>query len=1512
MPVWWVSEPLMALWLKDIPLSYQPSHGSPVNFQLLFKSSLDSDLYYEMSTTTNMIFNLGENWFSPWRSYLKATTTAGTYKFFNGLGGDVMLTPGSLAYRERMAIGSSSARWGTNLFIQSTSGAQEEFGWKFTGSDGIDRYFLTHKQDPDGSTTTFNWATNGSGVACLMSITDVDNKTTTLTYTNINGSTLLAQVSDPCGHTATLQYDQSTPVVMMPALTNITDAAGLSSSFGYGSSGLTNLVTPYGTTTFTVTLGSNPGVHVNELGVRDHLYVYLSSDSSGKLTNSYAAWVPSTSPYSNTFDTTNSNWGNSFYWGPKQYALLSSDFLAALTNSSYPVANPYYLYGTNYLQARQRHWLMPTNTDPVGQTLSLERAPSPDGVTQGQITWYDYAGKDPANPRLEGTMILPLFKAWLLPSGESRFIRYERNALGGPTGTIETYSDGSGSLQLRTNVMVYGTNNIDLLVLTNAAGVMASSNVFNGYHQVATNYDALSQTTVYTYDGYSRLTSVKTPAGLTTTNLYGTDNYLSQTIDLEIGRTNAYTWINGSIYSHTDERGLTVTNTWDGLNRLVKVAYPDGTYVTNVYDKLDRVRTIDRLGFTNRYEYDGFRRKVRAVDALNRTNLYDYCDCGVLSSITDPLNQTTSFYYDLSGQRVATVYADYFAVTNNYDLMGRVTNVIDSAGGSVTNWLNNQGLVVASSNAFGQVQSVVFNIEDLSASTVDANGVSITNSFDVLDRLATRTYPDGGVEKFGYSARGLVAYTNQLNQTNFYVYDAARRKTYETNANNEITQFKYDASGNLTNLIDGKSQTTTWNYNEYGLVTNKLDAAGNILLVYTYDPNNRLTNRYSISKGNTGYKYDAVGNLTNVSYAVSPNLTLKFDGLNRLTNMVDAAGTTVYGYTTFGALLSEDGPWANDTVSYTYDNGRRRSGLTLLAPNASAWTESYGYDGANRMTNVTSPAGVFAYAYDATRKLQVSKLTLPNTSYITNAFDSVARLTGTYLKNSGNSVLDSYTYAYNAGNQRTNIVRTDGSYVDYAYDNIGQLKTAKGKESGGSTNRLQEQLSYVYDAAGNLNWRTNNALVQAFNVNNLNELTTTTNSGTLTVAGTTTSAATNVTVNTSNAVLYLDNTFARDGFTVTNGNNTYKAIAKDSYGRSDTNSLTVNLPATNTYAYDLNGNLTSDGTRGFDYDDENQLIRVTVTNAFKKEYLYDGKLRLRVRKEFAWQGGAWAQTNELRFVWDGDVIIQERDANNLPKLTFTRGRDLSGSLQGAGGIGGLLAMTESIASNPEHSYYHADGNGNVTMLINSNQLQIAKYLYDPFGNPLSVSGSKGFVNPIWFSSQIYDWDTGFLHYKYRIYIPELHRWLNRDPLGEMYDINFYSFVHNNALLYFDTDGRAQQSYDQGTWDNGYAGVCVPNNGRNPSAIGSTTGIAATTAGIFGMLDPNYDNPAGMTPAASAMQLWCALGHKNPFAPPAVFGAGQNPPPARQPKPQPCPPRPPLLPPWGMGCSICPVNGPIRL
>jgi YD repeat-containing protein len=148
-------------------------------------------------------------------------------------------------------------------------------------------------------------------------------------------------------------------------------------------------------------------------------------------------------------------------------------------------------------------------------------------------------------------------------------------------------------------------------------------------------------------------------------------------------------------------------------------------------------------------------------------------------------------------------------------------------------------------------------------------------------------------------------------------------------------------------------------------VTNKVDAASNFLFVYQYDPDNRLTSRWTPAKGTTVYRYDKVGNLTNVDYSGGTSYTspiyLSYDKLNRLTNMADAVGTTAYGYDAVGQLLSENGPWANDTVSYTYAN-RLRMSSGLQAPSGSAWSQSYNYDSARRLTNVVSPAGTFSYA----------------------------------------------------------------------------------------------------------------------------------------------------------------------------------------------------------------------------------------------------------------------------------------------------------------------------------------------------------------------------------------------------------------------------------------------------------------------------------------------------------------------------------------------------------------------
>ena len=150
------------------------------------------------------------------------------------------------------------------------------------------------------------------------------------------------------------------------------------------------------------------------------------------------------------------------------------------------------------------------------------------------------------------------------------------------------------------------------------------------------------------------------------------------------------------------------------------------------------------------------------------------------------------------------------------------------------------------------------------------------------------------------------------------------------------------------------------------------------------------------------------------------------------------------------------------------------------------------------------------------------------------------------------------------------------------------------------------------------------------------------------------------------------------------------------------------------------------------------------------------------------------------------------DSQNHEPCAEWRGPDLSGSLQGAGGIGGLLARTDMgqwiAGSSFATAFYHSDANGNVTCLMYPNGLLAAKYLYDPFGNMLAQSGSLASANRYRFSSKEWDSNSGLYYYLYRFYDPNFQRWLNRDPIGEWGGWNLYRFVRNTPTRAIDAFG----------------------------------------------------------------------------------------------------------------------------
>lgn len=181
---------------------------------------------------------------------------------------------------------------------------------------------------------------------------------------------------------------------------------------------------------------------------------------------------------------------------------------------------------------------------------------------------------------------------------------------------------------------------------------------------------------------------------------------------------------------------------------------------------------------------------------------------------------------------------------------------------------------------------------------------------------------------------------------------------------------------------------------------------------------------------------------------------------------------------------------------------------------------------------------------------------------------------------------------------------------------------------------------------------------------------------------------------------------------------------------------------------------------------------------------YDALSRLRIKKEYSHAG---ALTNEVRYVYWGRQVLEERGPANIRSVVYTRGLDLSGSWEGAGGIGGLLARTANSSS----AFYHNDVAGNITSLVNSQGQLQARYLYDGFGNLMARSGSLADANVYRFSSKELLPNTGLYYYGFRFYEPNLQRWLNRDPIGIAGGLNVYRYVGNNPLSRIDPHGLVE-------------------------------------------------------------------------------------------------------------------------
>jgi RHS repeat-associated protein len=228
------------------------------------------------------------------------------------------------------------------------------------------------------------------------------------------------------------------------------------------------------------------------------------------------------------------------------------------------------------------------------------------------------------------------------------------------------------------------------------------------------------------------------------------------------------------------------------------------------------------------------------------------------------------------------------------------------------------------------------------------------------------------------------------------------------------------------------------------------------------------------------------------------------------------------------------------------------------------------------------------------------------------------------------------------------------------------------------------------------------------------------------------------------------------------------------YGATQTQTGAVYVAAsTESFQPDADGNLVSDGRWTYTWDGENrlvQMIRDTDTPAGARQKLvfeYDHQGR-RIRKQFFTYSGGWQEQTDTLFLYDGWNLVAELNANssNAKVRTYVWGSDLSGSMRGAGGVGGLLKVTYYGAATT-NAFVAYDGNGNVVALLDAANGNLgARYEYGPFAEPLRISGTLGKANPVRFSTKYVDDESGLTYYGYRYYAPSPGRWLTRDPIAE--------------------------------------------------------------------------------------------------------------------------------------------------
>jgi len=921
----------------------------------------------------------------------------------------------------------------------------------------------------------------------------------------------------------------------------------------------------------------------------------------------------------------------------------------------------------------------------------------------------------------------------------------------------KTYTDGAGH--------AYKTVYAPRPGVDNPNNPPYQYSLFNEYGQVWQETDPDGVTTLYSYDGHGRQEYI-----IKATNTNGLpatyDDLVAALGTLESG-SNRITQVQRSVVAADGsgpDRVRADTLMWDDGQQTGTLVSRSETSAAGLDSWQTVYRDVNTPVVThNQTTYGTGGGRSETTTAPDASYTISGYSCGRLASVAR---------YDSQGNPLSSL-------NYGYDPHGRQNTVTDARNGTTTCGFNNADLVTS--------------VTTPNPGTLGGTPQTTTTVYDTMSRAITVVNPDGTGVTNGYALTGLL--TNSLGSRTYpvaYAFDAqGRLKTMTT----------------WTNYPSGNTAVTTWNYDSCrGWLTNKSYADGTGP-IYGYSPAGRLASRLWARGTNTVYSYNNAGDLAAITYSdATPGVTNTYDRRGRQATIAQNGMTTTRTYDDANNLLSETDSGSLLTglsVTNGYDHYLRRTNLSLLYQSSTLQTINYGYDNASRLKTVTDNTAATPYSatynYLANSPL-VSNLVFMQSSTTrmttTKSYDYLNRLLSVSSAPSA-AVALTYSYAYNNANQRTLTLLADNSYWLYDYDSLGQVISGH-KYFADLTPVAGQRFDYTFDTIGNrrqtLAGGDQNGANQrsaAYTANNLNQYTQRTVPGYADILGV--SFATN-TVTVGGQTAYRKGEYFRDQLPV---NNSAAAVWTNIVvSATGQNSVTGNVFVARTpesFTYDADGNLTQDGRWTYTWDAENRLVSLVPSTAVGPQssikFEYDSQGRRIAKQVWPNTTGSGNPTNDVLFLYDGWNLVAELNSTNSAVIrSFLWGLDLSGSPQGAGGVGGLLKVTYTGAQTT-NCFVALDGNGNVAALADAASTNLlAQYEYGPFGELLRATGPMAKANPFRFSTKYEDAETDLLYYGRRYLNTSTGRWLGGDPIEQSGGLNLYGFVGNNAVCSADSIG----------------------------------------------------------------------------------------------------------------------------